>query len=42
MLERMVSASEVLELVEVIVDMVISDALSEPEYDDAATPISCL
>lgn len=41
-LERMVSASEVLELVEVIVDIVISDALSEPEYDDAATPISCL
>ncbi|KAI4641474.1 uncharacterized protein J4E79_011681 [Alternaria viburni] len=33
---------QVLELVEVIVDIVISDALSEPEYDDAATPISCL
>jgi hypothetical protein len=40
--ERIVSASEVLELVEAMVDIVISDALSEPEYDDAAMPTSCL
>jgi hypothetical protein len=40
--ERIVSVSEVLELIELIVDIVISDALSEPEYEDAATPASCL
>ena len=42
MLERIVSVSEVLELIELIVDIVISDALSEPEYEDVAMPTSCL
>ena len=40
--DRIVSVSEVFELIELIVDIVIRDALSEPEYEDVATPRSCL